>query len=198
MPRTALTSEFKKAISTLPAKEKDKLLYRLLAKEPALVAKLSFELLEGGDTTEQRREEIEENINRYLERYQSFYYSPGYLLLELREMSGMINRHVKTTKDKFGEIYLNFLMLNTAMTFFGDQIREASAYRARTFNEYLVKRALKLLNLMMKLHEDYVMEFATPMRALGNHIKETPTLMKTATNQGLDINWLLEGELPDY
>ena len=43
-----------------------------------------------------------------------YYYSPGYLLLELRSISGRITQHVKTTKDKYGEVALNCLLLNQA------------------------------------------------------------------------------------
>ncbi len=47
MPRQKLPDELKAAISKMPDKEKDKLLFRLIAKEEALVNRLTFELLEG-------------------------------------------------------------------------------------------------------------------------------------------------------
>jgi hypothetical protein len=47
MPRQKLPDELKAAISKMPDKEKDKLLFRLIAKEEALINRLTFELLEG-------------------------------------------------------------------------------------------------------------------------------------------------------
>ena len=197
MARVKLHPELKKAISQLSNKEKDKLLFRLLPKDAALVAQLEFQLLEGGETKEERRNELNEEIDKRLERYQSYYYSPGYLLLELRDISGMINRHVKMTKDKYGEIELNFQLLNTTLTFFGDYLREASAYRCRTLNDYVIKRSLKLLQLLGKLHEDYILDFRPAMEELGIHINQIPSMLKMANHLGLDIESLRNGELPE-
>lgn len=199
MPRVKLEPELKKAISGLSHKEKDKLLFRLIAKDLALVARLNFELIEtlAGVTKEERREEIEKELLHSLEINQSQYHSPGYLLLDLRHLSGEINRHVRTTKDKYGDIYLNFLMLNTAFKLHGTQIQRATYHSARTFNDYVVKRALRLLNQLIKLHEDHVLDFEEPMKELGKHIGNCDTTMKAAIFHGLDVNWLLRGEVPD-
>ena len=97
MARTKLSDELKEAIASLTHKEKDKLLFRLIAKDYALVKKLEFELLEDGETKDERRQELYEMIEAEFARYH--YYSPGYLLLLLRSISGAIGRHLKTTKD---------------------------------------------------------------------------------------------------
>ena len=198
MPRVKLELDLKKAISGLSHKEKDKLLYRLIAKDPALVARLNFELIEtpAGVTKEERREEVAKELLHSLEINQSQYYSPGYLLLDLRHLSGEINRHVRTTKDKYGDIYLNFLMLNTAFRLHGHQLRTATYHSARTFNDYVIKRALRLLKQLSKLHEDHVLDFEEAMKALGNHIGSSDSSMKAAIFHGLDVNWFLRGEVP--
>jgi len=199
MPRVKLTPELKKAIASLSHKEKDKLLFRLIAKDPALVARLNFELIEtpAGVTKEERREEIEKDLLESLDINKSQYHSPGYLLVDLRHLSGEINRHVKTTKDKYGDIYLNFLMLNTAFKLHGNQLRHASYHSARTFNDYVVKRALRLLKQLAKLHEDHVLDFEEPMKELGEHIGNSDTTMKAAIYHGLDVNFLLRAEVPE-
>lgn len=180
----------------MPPTEKDKLLFRLIAKDHALVQKLIFELLETGDTKELRRDELKENILQALKNYKNYYYSPGYLLLDLRSISGEINRHVKTTKDKYGEIELNFLMLNKSLEYFGEHIKNAPPRRSKTFNNYVVKRALKLLALLKKMHEDIVLDFQGPMKELGKHIGDSHNMMKAAIFHGLDVNWLLQGKVP--
>lgn len=196
MARVKLSAELKKAIAHMPAREKDKLLYRLVAKDPDLAERLAFQLLEKGDTTEERRAEVHTEIASALRQLTTYYHSPGYLLLDLRSLSGRINAHVKTTRDKYGEIELNFFLLNETLRLFGDRVRPAHPQRARTFNEYVVKRALKLLRLLNRLHEDYRLDFKDDMQTLAHHIGDQPNMMRVAIQHGLDVNWLLRGEIP--
>ena len=203
MPRIKLAPELKKAISGLSHKEKDKLLFRLIAKDSLLVRKLTFELLESeaGITKEDKRATIEEALLDLLNKED--FYSPGYLLSDLRHISGEITRHVRTTKDKYGDIYLNFVMLNTAFRLHGDRIRTFTSQKTksvketRSFNDYVVKRALRLLKQLAKLHEDHILDFEGPMKELGGHIGDQPMTMKAAIFHGLDVNWLLRGEVPN-
>lgn len=184
MPRISLSKEFKEALSDLPDREKDKLLFRLVAKDVALVARLEYELLEGAETKKERRQDIEQDITLLLERYDHYFYSPGYLLLELRSISGDINRHVKTTKDKYGEIALNLLMLNTAFERFGTRIAAFPAYKARTFNNYVVKRAIKLEKLLDNIHEDYQMDFHNDWEQLCRYMSQVSSTTEVAQQLG--------------
>lgn len=197
MSKIKLSEELKKAITMMPVKEKDKLLLRLITKDYHLVQQLEFKLLEDGATAEDRRGEIREEIHQTLIESHRYFYSPGYLLLDLRNLSGKINQHVKTTKDKYGEIELNFFMLNTALQLMGDKIRNFSMIKSRTLNEYVIRRAAKLLKLIEKLHEDFRLDFHPAMIELAEHISSTPTLMKTAINHMFDPNWLLQNEWPE-
>jgi len=178
--------------------DKDKLLFRLLAKESALVEKLTFQLLEDGSSTEERREEVQQFITNDLEKYQEYFYSPGYLLLQIRSLSGEITRHVKTTKDKYGEVQLNLFMLNKTMELYNEKVIPFRPDRSRTFNEYVVKRTLKIYALMSKLHEDYLIDFKDDLQKLGKAIGSNHNMMKIAIYNMLDVNWLLKGILPDY
>lgn len=192
-----LTDDLKKAIVRMPTGEKDKLLLRLVAKDEKLVAQLQFQLLEGGATKDSRREEVRDDIDQHLVGHKkNYYYSPGYLLLLMRDLSGTITRHVAATKDKYGEIELNFFLLNRSFELFAEEIKKATPQKALTFNEYVVKRALKLLTLLGKLHEDHVLDFQEDMKRLGRYIGDSPTTMKVAINHVLDVNWLLKGVVP--
>lgn len=190
--RLKLSNELKKAISQLPDKEKDKLLFRLLPKNEDLVRKLEFDLLEGGDTTELRREELKEQMEKVWQKYPYHYYSPGYLMMTLRDMSGFITRHVKTTKDKVGEVELNLYMLVQAFDRNEDELLQANPYKMRKFNEYVIKRAQKVLTLLDKLHEDYRLEFQEDLDKLGRLIGNQPNTMKVAIQLGFDVNELLD------
>lgn len=191
MPRVKLSESLKKAISGLSAKQKDTLLFRLVAGNPPLAEKLIFDLLEGGETQEVRRAAVAKEIKDAFDRYEPHFHTPGILLLLLRDLSGNINRHVKTTRDKYGEVELNLLMLNEAFERFGTQIRKARQHKAQTFNEYVVKRALKLLGLLDKMHEDIRLDFRSDLKQLGAHIGSQPTTLRVAEELMLDIKWLL-------
>jgi len=193
MARTKLSDELKKAISLLSNKEKDKLLFRLIAKDAALVERLTFELLEEGESREDRREVIYRMIDEGFDKYR--FYSPGYLLLVLRSISGDINRHVKTTKDKYGEIQLNLLMLNKSLGLFGEKIRNVPSHKSRTFDNYVVKRAIKLVSLLRKMHEDYLLDFQEDIEKLGQYIDAQPHMHYLAEELGLDIEMLKRGTI---
>ena len=195
MARVKLTTDLKKAISGLSHKEKDKLLFRLIAKEPILAEQLVFKLLEDGVSAEARRNDLAKEIAQYLIDYQKYYYSPGYLLLDLRSISGKITQHVKTTKDKYGEVVLNFLMLNKALALFGKKIGQVRPNRSRTLNKYVVNRAIKLLGLLRKIHEDYRLDFSDSMIELGQHIQSIDAMKRMADEFELDMELLLSGEI---
>lgn len=186
MARVKLTSELKKAISALPSREKDKLLFRLVPKDEILVAQLEFRLLESGDTADLRREELRQTIERALQRAANNYYSPGYLLLDIRAISGQINRHVKVTKDKYGEIELNLFMLNRTLELLGGQLRFASPWHSRTLNEYMAKRVLKLLKLLEKIPEDYHADFRPGFQQLAEALSAQGNFTRVA--KGLHLN----------
>jgi hypothetical protein len=186
MARPKLSDELKKEIAQLPHKEKDKLLFRLIAKDEALIEKLTFQLLEGGNTREERREELKDEIRRLLQQSDEYFYSPGYLLLDLRSISGMITKHVRTTRDKYGEIELNLFMLNYALKLMGEKIQPFDAYKSRTLNTYIVKRAMKLQSLLGKLHEDYRLDFEEDMKSLARFLRADPQLVAEAEVLGLE------------
>lgn len=190
MARRKLSEELKKAISLLPAKEKDKLLFRLVPKDESLVARLEFELLEGTGTADERREALREELEMALKRAVETFYSPGYLLLDLRAFSGAINRHVKATKDKYGEVALNLLLLNYPLRHLKDELSGFSPGRALTFNKYVVKRAAKILKLLERQHEDVLLDFEEGLHELGAHIRQSPQLMRMAKAEGLDVGGL--------
>jgi hypothetical protein len=190
MARVKLSSELKKAISALSAKEKDKLLFRLIPKDELLVAQLEYRLLEEEATVEFRRDEVRNIIERSVQRAANNYYSPGYLLLDLRAISGRINRHVKITRDKYGEIDLNLHMLNRTLELLGGHLRFASPWHSRTLNEYIAKRVLKLQKLLEKLPEDYHADFRPAFQELADELGQLGNFTRVAKNLQLDLGSL--------
>ena len=47
------------------------------------------------------------------------------------------------------------------------------------------------------MHEDLHMEFEEGLAELGELIAELPTLMHMAIQNGLDVNWLIQNQIPE-
>lgn len=189
--------EFKEAISNLPSKEKDKLILRLLKNNLPLANRLLFELVHT-DTVEERREKVEESLRSRISRNKENYYSVGWLNMDVRDFSGIINEHVSMTRDKFGEAHLNLIMINEVLRLNKNFILNGKPPRKkRKFCVAVIARAFKILLLIKKLDQDYFIEFEENLIQFGKHISENKDLSKEAINNGFDVNWLLNAEIPE-
>jgi hypothetical protein len=188
--------EFKKAIQELPSAEKDKLIFRLLKKDRDLTNRLHFELVDT-ETVEDKRIAFEIVMLKKIDHFTERFYSVGYLLQDTRYVSGDISEHVKITKDKFGEISLNIKMLNHLLLLNNERIQSQSYGKAYTMCIYVIARAFKILILIKAIDDDYFLDFKEDLEKLGILIGKNSLLMKTAINNGLDVNWLISAEIPE-
>lgn len=189
--------EFKEAISNLPSKEKDKLLFRLLKKDKALANRLYFDLV-SGDSVEGRRDDVEKKILRMVEMATNSYYSPGYLMMDIRDASGYINDHVSVTKDKYGDVYLNLLLVKETLRHNVQNIQTATKNRVYKFCLYIINKVFKSIILLKALHEDYYIEFEDTLKEIGQLIGSSEYIMNFAIHNGFDVNWLMSSEnIPD-
>lgn len=180
MPRIKLTDELKKEIAALPNKEKDKLIFRMLPSNQKLVDQLTYKLVEEQQTLELRRDDIREKIDETMAIYPNKFYSSLYLRGVLRELSGIINYHKAVTGDKLGEIEFNFQMLNLSIEKNKSRLQSESKWSADKFNEYVIKRAIKLKKLIGALHEDFRLEFEDEQMQLNEHIASIEHLAEEA------------------
>ncbi len=188
--------EFKDAIQNLPSAEKDKLIFRLLKHDLNLANRLLFELV-STESVEDRRKKMQNEVTKEIKRTSDRFFTFGYILMDMRYLSGSITEHVRITKDKYGEICLNLQMLSEVLDLNKLHLLNSKPKDAYTFCIYIIARAFKIMILINALHEDYLMEFRNDLEKLGNHISETPLLMRTAINNGLEVNWLLQCEIPE-
>ncbi len=188
MPRPSLSDDLKDALRQLPAKEKDKLLFRLVPKDDVLREQLEFKLLEESLTTESRRSEIQAAIETELPRIFWDHFSPGYLRMEMRSLSGMITRHLRVTRDKYGEIWLNFRLLNQALDIGRSDLLDWHSKRTDKLYIYIVRRTLKIQKLLDKLHDDVRLDFKEEIEKLDGHIQSIPDLKGIAEKFKLDMN----------
>ncbi len=179
MPK--LDEQLKLAIARMPQKEKDKLLLRLVAKDEKLVERLVFELLEGGETTDERAREIRDLIEKSLPQPGARHLTPGWLLMDLRSLNARITDHVKTTKDKPGEVILGCFLFAEAIRRHREMLHKL-AKRSDTFSPYFVKRAEALVKKGEKLHEDLHLEFRHDLNEVLHFIWDFPPTRSTAAD----------------
>jgi hypothetical protein len=188
---------FKEALNALPDKEKDKLLYRLLKKDPILAKRLEFELV-SAQSVDDKRAEMEDQIKERVQEFSEGFYSLGYLNMDIRFLSGEITEYVKITKDKFGEASLNLLLLKEVLKH--NKHRLANAKWSMKFKKLavaLLARIFKILTLIQKLDQDYFIEFEDNLQETGELLGDIPNLMKMAIHCGLDVNWFIQGHIPE-
>lgn len=188
--------DFKKALQELPEKEKDKLILRLLRRDMDLAEKLYFELVDT-DSIEDKRKIMEINISKQIIRFSENFHSLDYIAIEMRNISGKISHHVKITKDKFGEISLNLQMLNEVIEQNAFSLTHSKPQKSTKFYNYVIGRTFKILLLIQALHEDFLLDFKENLNRLGVNISKDMMLLKTANYNSLDINWILEAEIPE-
>lgn len=188
--------EFKEAIQNLNSADKDKLIFRLLKYDLDLANQLHFELV-STETVEERRIKMQLEVTKKSMQLSERFYSFGYLLMDVRYLSGNINEHVRITKDKFGDAHLNLFMLNEVLRVNAIRLENAKPNDVYKINIYIVARTFKILLLIKAMHEDFLMEFTDDLHKLGQRISQNRLLFKAAINNGLDVNWLLVGEIPE-
>ena len=188
--------DFKRALQELPEKEKDKLILRLLRRDLDLAEKLYFELVDT-DSIEDKRRIMEINISKQIHRFSENFHSLDYITIEMRNISGKISHHVKITKDKFGEISLNLQMLNEVIEQNAFSLTHSKPQKSTKFYNYVIVRTFKILLLIQALHEDFLLDFKEDLNRLGVNISKEKMLLKTANYNSLDINWILDAEIPE-
>lgn len=192
------SKEFKEALSNLPSKQKDDLIFRLLKKDLVLANRLIFKLLSEVSVDEKRNNLAEKLIYLIKKTSENGHYSIGYLNCDVREYSGLINEHVSITKDKFGEAYLNLIMINEVLSVNKNFILNSKPpAKRRKFCVAVIARVFKIILIINKLDDDYLMEFETSLKKLGELIADNKFLIDEAIKNGLDINWLLFNEIPE-
>ena len=190
------SKEFKQALSEFSSIEKDRLIFRLLKKDQLLSKKLYFELIDP-ETTDQKRDQMEENIREKTMLAAKYIANPKYYLVIIRRISAEITEHVKVTTDKFGEVYLNLFLV--------DQILENNdSFAQQRFDNvyklyiYLINKIIRALLLIKKIDEDYWMEFDEILGKIDDKVHENRYLEKLFINNGIDFNWLQSENLPEH
>ena len=189
------SKEFKAALSAFSGAEKDKLIFRLLRKDKLLSKKLYFELIDP-ETTDDKRNAMEEHIKEQVLLASKYVGNAQYFLSAVRKISAEITEHTKVTTDKFGEISLNLFLVNKVLENNSDLSRQRfdNVYKLYI---YIINKIFKSLTLVKKLDEDYWIEIDEYFRDTLDKILENHYLQKLCINNGLDFNWFECDRIPD-
>lgn len=188
--------EFKAALALLPSKEKDKLLWRLIKRDELLARRLEFELLAPYDAIDKRNELadlIQDRISSVVGRRERL----AAILSQFRYLSGDITRHVYITKDKIGEILLNFILLQQALQLLSNSSYLFGGRVTQKYVMYMLNKLYRTCMLINKLHIDYHIELEDDARKLGEIMQTNPDLMKYVKHHKFNVNWLIDFDIPD-
>ena len=186
-----LDDHLKAAIIRMPVAEKDKLLLRLVTKDDKLVQRLVFELMEGGETRDERAATLKQKIEEDLHNAVNYELTPGFLLMYLRNWNARITEHVQATKDRSGEVALTVFMLAEAFRVHREMLDSFPDRRSDTLAPYIVKRLKTIVGKAEKLHEDYFIEFRSDMQTLLQHIWSFRPTAQFAQEASLPRDWNL-------
>ncbi|MCT2562346.1 deoxyuridine 5'-triphosphate nucleotidohydrolase [Chryseobacterium herbae] len=189
------SKEFKAALSAFSNVEKDRLIFRLLKKDKLLSKKLYFELIDQ-ETTDDKRNTMEENVAEKLLLASKYVGNAKYFMSTVRTVSADITEHVKITTDKFGEVSLNLLLVNRILDSNEDLSRQRfdNVYKLYI---YIINKIFKALVLTKKLDEDYWMEIDELLKESLDKILDNQYLQKLCINNGLDFNWFQSHRIPE-
>ena len=190
------SKEFKQALSEFSSKEKDKLIFRLLKKDKLLSKKLYFELIDP-ETTDDKRNAMEEIISERITEISKYVANQKYFLVLIRKLSAEITEHVKITTDKFGDVYLNLFLINKILEH-NEKLGRQRFDAVYKLYIYLINKIIKALIQIKKLDEDYWMEFDELLSDIDFQIHETLYFEKLCINNSFDFNWLKSENIPDH
>jgi len=115
-------------------------------------------------------------------------HTPGLVMMELRSFSGAISRHVKITKDKYGEIQLTLLLVNIPFRT-QSEILFDNQHRADTFASYVCKKAQDIFKKLRRLNRDYYIDFEKNVNEILEHLNNYPPTQSLMKEYQLPKTW---------
>lgn len=180
--------DLKYAIVSLPVKEKDKLLLRLIAKDKILTEYLHFKLLEDQADLHSRSATLLNDINEQISNLTAnSKFSIKDTLTLFRALNGRINLHYKVTKDVNSELQLRIHLLNQIPVKLSEGVySQLSKYNERMVL-YFVRTTCSAYKKYLKLHEDLQFDLQEDLNTLLHKV-HMPQLAYTARAMGLPEN----------
>lgn len=190
------TPEFKAALALLPSKEKDRLLWQLIKRDELLARRLEYELLAPYEAVDKRNELAELIQDRAIAMASRRKRLPA-ILSQFRRFSGDITRYVYVTKDKVGEITLNFILLQQAMQLLNNTSYMFGGRGTQKYIVYMLNKLYRTCMLVHKLHVDFHIELEDEAHKLGKIMQANLDLMEYVKHHKFNVDWLLDFNIPE-
>ena len=87
-------------------------------------------------------------------------------------------------------------MLRQLLELNNERISSEKYGKTYTLCVYIIARIFKILILIQKQHEDLHIEFREDIEIVGRYVGNNHNLMKVAIYNGLDVNWLIQFNIP--
>lgn len=167
--------ELADAILGMPQEEKDKLLMRLLRKESTLLEQLRTRFLRSDSDVVAARDELLKDMAAMFThpQFERVNHTPGLIMMTMRDYSGAINRHVKATKDKIGEVLLLLKLVETPLTHNLPLLMQERR-RSEKFAEYCCRKTQIALGKLDKLGADHPPELNVLAQRVLTLLSEYP------------------------
>lgn len=147
--------DLKAAIIAIPAREKDKLLLRLIAKDKVLTEHLHFKLLEDLSDLEYRRQCLMEEIDELVsELGRMKKQGSKEALVVFRKLNGRVNHHFKVTRDAGTEVEVRLYLLKMIPLAYHESTFSPLAKFNERLRTYYLRTGLALYKKYRKLHEE--------------------------------------------
>jgi hypothetical protein len=175
-----------RAILNMPQSEKDKLLLRLLRKEPMLLEKMRNDFFSSQADIEGARAALKHEIETRFsdERYASYHHSPGLTMMEMRDFAGAITRHAKTTRDQVGEVELLLTLIDAPLRYLQPMLM-ADKSRADSFAKYCCRKMQVALEKLEKLKPPQQAEFQLQVNQCLELLRAYPPTAARMSEYGL-------------
>lgn len=165
--------KLKEAVLNMSAKEKDKLLLKLISKDVVLLSQLEHKLLEDESDIDSRVEIIKSQIEKGIAYANGlvrngYSYSPGYFMMEIRGLNGLINEHLLITKHKISEVDLRIYLLECVIECDAKYYFDKKSKSVEKLFAYFASRIKYVVDKHSKLHEDIQFDFSERLNFILN------------------------------
>lgn len=190
------SKEFKVAIQQLDLTQKDKLILRLLRRDPILTQQLYFEWVDT-ETKDQKLEKALETLKSAI-AFRSFTNTQCKLITRtFREFSKEINLHAKIYKNKWAEVRLNTCLIHDMLTHHRYALQQMDHWEHFNLFLYIIQKCYRLLMQIDGIDSDYYLEIRNEMEHIGHLFKSIPGLHEMCIHTQFDPEWCIEGEWPN-
>ncbi|SFT36200.1 hypothetical protein SAMN05216474_0110 [Lishizhenia tianjinensis] len=190
-----ISPALQKAVCNLSADQKNKILLELLSKNESYAQKLEFQLL-NTLTVVELREKLFHTLDDELHN-NAMLYTPGQLLMFLRDLYRKIETHAQLTGDTYGEVDLNIFVLNESLKLHSQSMTTFKYKQVETWCKFILAKTFKALLQRTQLTNKEQLELYPDLEELGHHYQNNKYLTRSARSHGLQLNWLLNNEVPN-